>query len=112
MSQTKNRVFEMRTYYTNEGKMPDLLKRFREHTVEIFNRHGMTSVGYWLPQDKPNTLVYILAFPNRDEAKKSWADFAADPEWKKVSDASNANGKVVDHTESVFMNPTDFSAIK
>jgi hypothetical protein len=112
ISQTKDRVFEMRTYYTNEGKLPDLLKRFREHTVEIFNRHGMTSIGYWVPQDKPNTLVYILAFPSREEAKKSWAEFGADPEWKKVSAASDVNGKIVNHTESVFMDPTDFSGIK
>lgn len=112
MSQTTNRVFEMRTYYANEGKMPDLLKRFREHTVEIFNRHGMTSVGYWVPKEKPNTLVYILAFPSKEAATKSWADFRNDPEWKKVAAASEVNGKIVDHTESVFMDPTDFSAIK
>jgi hypothetical protein len=112
MSQTPNRVFEMRTYYANEGKMPDLLKRFREHTVEIFNRHGMTSVGYWVPKDKPNTLVYILAFPSREAATKSWAEFRDDAEWKKVATASEVNGKIVDHTESVFMDPTDFSKIK
>jgi hypothetical protein len=112
MSQTKNRVFELRTYTTNEGKLPDLQKRFREHTVDIFNRHAMTSVGYFTPEDKPNTLVYILAFPSRDAATKSWAAFRDDPEWKKVSTASEANGKIVTHVDSVFMDPLDFSAIK
>jgi hypothetical protein len=112
MSQTNSRVFELRTYTTNEGKLPDLLKRFREHTVDIFNRHGMTSVAYFTPQDKPNTLIYILAFPSRDAATKSWDAFRNDPEWKKVSAASEEHGKIVTHVDSVFMNPTDFSAIK
>jgi predicted GIY-YIG superfamily endonuclease len=112
MSQTKTRVFELRTYTTNEGKLPDLQKRFREHTVDIFNRHGMTSVGYFTPEDKPNTLVYVLAFPSRDAATKSWAAFRDDAEWKKVSAASEANGKIVNHVDSVFMDPTDYSPMK
>jgi hypothetical protein len=112
MSQTKNRVFELRTYTTNEGKLPDLQKRFREHTVDIFNRHGMTSVAYFTPEDKPNTLIYVLAFPSLAAAKKSWEDFRNDPEWKKVSAASEANGKIVTHVDSVFMDPTDYSPIK
>jgi hypothetical protein len=112
MSQTHNRVFELRTYTTNEGKLPDLQKRFREHTVDIFKRHGMTSIGYFTPQDKPNTLTYILAFPSKEAATKSWADFRNDPEWKKVSADSELNGKIVTHVDSVFMDPTDYSAIK
>src|SRR5215471_19598640 len=89
----QNRVFELRTYTCNEGKLPDLLKRFREHTIEIFNRHGMESIGYWVPQDgerSKNTLIYIVAHPSREEATKNWADFAADPEWKKVAAESEA----------------------
>jgi hypothetical protein len=112
MSQTKTRVFEMRTYTTNEGKLPDLQKRFREHTMELFTRHGITNIAYFTPQDKPNTLVYILAYENREVAKTQWAAFASDPEWKKVSAASDANGKIVSHVDSVFMDPTDYSPIK
>jgi predicted GIY-YIG superfamily endonuclease len=112
MSQTKTRVFELRTYTTNEGKLPDLQKRFRDHTVEIFTRLGMTSVGYFTPQDKPNTLVYVLAFPSRDAATKSWNAFKDDAEWKKVSAASEENGKIVSHVDSVFMDPTDYSPMK
>jgi hypothetical protein len=110
--QAADRVFEMRTYTTNEGKLPDLLKRFREHTIQIFEKHGMTNIGYWVPKDKPNTLVYLLAFPSREDAKKAWADFGADPEWKAVAKASEENGKIVAHVESVFMDPADFSLIK
>jgi hypothetical protein len=105
----------LRTYHTYEGKLDALLTRFRDHTVDIFNRHGMTSIGYWLPTDEPlkgKTLVYLLAFPSREAATKSWADFRNDPEWKKVSAASEANGKIVEKVDSIFLEPTDFSKIK
>src|SRR5437763_2529127 len=108
----QNRVYELRTYTCNEGKLPDLLKRFREHTIEIFKRHGMESIGYWVPQDpekSKNTLIYILAHPSLEAAKKNWKEFGADPEWRKVAADSEANGKIVNHIESVYMDPADFS---
>ena len=114
-AQSSNHVFEIRTYTTNEGKLEALEKRFRDHTIEIFNRHGMTSVGYWVPQDAPrsqNTLIYILAHPSRQAAKDHWAAFNADPEWQKVRAESEANGKIVTHVDSVFADPTDFSPLK
>jgi len=110
-----NRVFELRTYTCNEGKLPDLEKRFRDHTITIFNRHHITSIGYWVPQDPPlsqNTLIYIVAHPSREEAKANWKAFGADPEWKKVAADSEANGKIVNHVDSVFMNAEDYSPIK
>ena len=114
-AQTHNRVFELRTYHTYEGKLDTLLTRFRDHTIDIFNRHGMTSIGYWLPTDEPlkgKTLVYLLAFPSREAATKSWAEFRNDPEWKKVAAASEANGKLVQKVDSVFLEPADFSQLK
>jgi NIPSNAP protein len=110
-----NRVFEVRTYTTPEGKLDALKSRFRDNTIRIFNRHNMTSIGYWTPQDAPlsqNTLIYILAHPSREEAKKNWDAFRADPEWVKVKAASEANGPLTTKVESVFVNPTDFSPIK
>jgi len=114
-AQSTGRVFELRTYTCNEGKLPDLEKRFRDHTIAIFQRHHMVSVGYWIPQDVPrsgDTLIYILAHPSRDEAKANWAAFQADPEWQKVRAESEANGKIVNHVDSVFMDPADFSPLK
>jgi hypothetical protein len=111
----KNRVFEMRTYYTHEGKLPDLQARFRNHTTKLFEKHGMKNVGYWVPQDAPgsaNTLIYIISHESRDAAKASWDAFRKDPEWVKVRDASEANGKIVSKVESVYMDPTDYSQIK
>jgi hypothetical protein len=111
-----NRVFELRTYTTNEGKLPALQARFRDHTTRLFTKHGMTNIGYWAPQDAPlsqNTLIYIIAHQSREAATKSWADFRADPDWQKAAAASEANGKILSKSpESVFMDPTDYSPIK
>ena len=114
-SAASNHVFEIRTYTAEPGKLDALHARFRDHTMQIFNEHGMHSVGYWAPMDDPvaqNTLIYILSFPSRDAAKKSWDDFRNDPEWQKVQKESEANGKLVDHVVSVFANPLDFSPMK
>ncbi len=114
-AQQKNRVFEIRTYTTNEGKLDALNARFRDHTTTIFKRHGMENIGYWVPQDAPlsqNTLIYIIAHESREQAKKNWAAFGADPEWVKVRTESEANGKIVSKVESVFVDPTDYSPIK
>jgi len=113
----QNRVFELRTYTCNEGKLEALKARFRDHTIEIFKRHGMESIGYWIPQDPEKgaktTLIYIIAHTSREQAAKNWKEFGADPEWKKVAAASEVNGKILAKPpESVFMDPADFSQIK
>jgi NIPSNAP len=105
-------VFELRVYHTYEGKLDGLLARFREHTVAIFKRHGMESVAYWTPTDEPlkgKTLFYILRHPSREAATANWAAFRDDPEWKRVSAASEVNGKLVEKVESTFIKLTDFS---
>jgi hypothetical protein len=111
----EHRVFELRTYTCYEGKLPDLLARFRNHTMTIFEKHGMTNIAYWVPQDTPasqNTLIYVIAHASRDAAKKNWKEFGSDPEWQKVQKDSEANGKLVSKVDSVFMDPTDFSPLK
>ena len=105
-------VYELRVYHCYEGKLPDLLKRFREHTTTIFEKHGMKNVAYWTPMDeaqKSNTLIYILAHPSREAAAANWKAFSADPEWQSVQKASEANGKIVEKIDSTFMTLTDFS---
>ena len=106
------RVFELRTYTTPEGKLDLLNARFRDHTRTIFDRHNMTSIGYWTPVETPNTLVYILAHPSVEEAKKNWDAFRNDPEWQKVKADTEAQGLTGIKVESVFLKPTDYSAIK
>lgn len=111
-----SRCFEMRIYYAAPGKLEALNARFRDHTCRLFKKHGMEIVGFWIPQDKDkgaeNKLIYILAHKSRDAAKKSFADFGNDPEWKKAQTESEANGKLVEKIESVFMSATDYSPIK
>jgi hypothetical protein len=112
---SSRRVFELRTYTSPEGKLGDLHKRFRDHTMRIFKKHGMESIGYWQPQDAPdsqNTLIYIISHESREAAKKNWADFRADPEWQKVGAESEANGKIVSKVVSVYMDATDYSPMK
>ena len=113
---SKERVFEIRTYHCYEGRLPALNKRFKEHTCDLFKKHGMDLIGFWTPTDEKdgskNTLVYILAYPSRDAAKKSWAAFQADPDWQKARAASEEDGKIVEKIESVYLNPTEYSLIK
>jgi hypothetical protein len=115
-AQAANRVFELRTYTTNEGKLPALNARFRDHTTRLFAKHGMTNIGYWTPQNAPlsqNTLIYVIAHSSREAATKSWAAFRADPDWQKAAAASEVGGKILSKSpESVFMDPTDYSPIK
>jgi len=104
-------VYELRIYTTHPGKMPDLLARFRDHTCALFSRHGMENVGYWLPleQKDGDKLYYILKHPSREAAQAAWKAFGADPEWQTVRKASEANGAIVAHVDSLFLTPTDFS---
>lgn len=111
-----SRAFEMRTYYAMPGKLEALNARFRDHTCRLFKKHGIEIIGFWIPQDKEkgaeNTLVYLLAHKSREAAKKSFADFGKDPEWQKVRSESEANGKIVEKVESVFLSATDYSPVK
>ena len=104
-----NKVFELRTYATDDGKLPNLNARFRDHTMGIFERHNMENVGYWVPQDTPNTLIYIIAHDSRDAARENWGAFREDPDWPGIAQASGV-GRV--QVESVFMDATDYSPMK
>jgi len=108
------RCFEMRTYFAAPGKLDDLLARFRDHTVKLFEKHGITNIGYWVPiENRDNKLVYVIAFPSRAEHDRRWKEFGADPEWQAARKASEENGKLLTKVESVFLSATDFSpAIK
>lgn len=105
-------VYELRIYHAAPGKLADLEARFRDHTIKIFDRHGIKSVAYWTPLDEPeksNTLIYILQHPSREAAAANWKSFQDDPEWKSVKEKSEANGKLVDKIDSTFLALTDFS---
>ena len=109
------RVFELRTYTAAPGKLEALQARFRDHTVALFEKHGMTNVGYWVPADPPsseNTLVYLLAHASRDAAARSWEGFRNDPAWTAAKEASEVDGRLAIKVKSVYLKPTDFSALE
>jgi hypothetical protein len=105
-------VYELRIYHTYEGKLDDLLRRFRDHTTRLFEKHGIKNVAYWTPTDEPlkgKTLVYILAHPSREAATANWKAFQNGAEWQSVRDKSEANGKLVEKIDSTYLVMTDFS---
>ena len=113
--QPATRVFELRTYTTHPGKLDALHTRFRNHTMKLFEKQGMTNVVYLTPMDAPqsqNTLVYLLAHTSRDAAKASFAAFRSDPDWIKVKTESEAAGPIVVKVDSVFLTATDYSPMK
>jgi hypothetical protein len=109
----ETRVFELRTYYVNPGKMDALHARFKNHTNKLLEKHGMTLIGFWTDAKEPERkLIYIVAHKSKEAAADSWKAFGQDPEWKAVKAKSEENGKLVEKVDPVFMNPTEFSAIK
>jgi hypothetical protein len=107
-------VFELRTYTTHEGRLPALEARFRDHTMALFEKHGMRNVGYWIPVDRPNTLIYIIAHDGEDAIAGNWKAFASDPEWQAAYRDSVADGPILveDGIVSQFMTAADYSPLK
>jgi hypothetical protein len=108
------KVYELRIYVTNEGKLDALLARFRDHTCKLFEKHGIENIGYWLPIEKKdgseNTLIYVVAHPSRDAAKANWKAFGADPVWQAARKASEEAGKILAKApEAIFMTSTEYS---
>lgn len=104
------RYYEMRIYYCHPGRLDALIQRFTNHTTKIFEKHGMTNVGYWIPNNNTeNALYYILSYPSQADRDTSWSHFGKDPEWREVAKKSEESGKIVAKVTSIFMNATDFS---
>tara|TARA_B100000686_G_scaffold266846_1_gene281827 strand:+ start:149 stop:526 length:378 start_codon:yes stop_codon:yes gene_type:complete len=109
------KVYELRTYTTAEGQLPPLLDRFGGGEIDLFHKHGMTSVGYWIPDNEDlsqNTLVYMVAHNDRDAAVESWANFSADPVWTEMWNKSLEDGPIVTGVEVQFLDPVKFSPLQ
>jgi len=110
LSAADTRLFELRTYHANPGKLDALHARFRDHTVKLFEKHGMTNLGYWVPVDNEgNTLTYVLAYPDKAARNRAWKAFLNDPDWKKAYRESTADGKLVKKVDRIFLSATDYS---
>lgn len=104
------KLYEVRIYHPTPGKYAEIVDRFRQYTTKIFEKHGMENIGYWMPTDTTNKeLIYILAYPNREARDASWKAFGSDPEWKAVVGKTEANGKIVDHVDQIFMTESEIS---
>src|SRR5580698_303393 len=106
-----SRVYELRVYYAAPGKLEALNARFKNHTLKLFEKHGLTNVGYFVPtgENKDNKLVYFISAPSKEARDKSFKDFGADPEWQKAAKESEKDGKLVNKIESTFLSITDYS---
>ena len=110
---TADPVYELRIYSANLGRYPHVIKRFREHTDQLFKKHGMEPVGYWLPVDRKahkRKFVYILKHPSRYAAFRNWVSFFNDREWDKVTDTPEFQRLLSEKPVSIFMTPNDYSA--
>jgi hypothetical protein len=106
------RCFELRIYYTAPGKLDDLHARFRNHTMKLFEKHGITNLGYWVPAENPdNRLIYLLAYPSREARDQSWQEFMGDEDWKAAYKASEANGPLVTKVDARILSATDYSPV-
>ena len=113
--QVNTRVYELRTYTTHPGRLDALHQRFRQHTIKLFEKHGMKNVIYLSPTDPAkaeNTLVYLISHASKEAADKSWAAFRADPEWQAAHKESEKNGKLVEKVISEYFTATDYSPVK
>jgi hypothetical protein len=113
--EARSAVYELRTYHPAPGKLETLKARFRNHTLRLFQKHGMRNVAYWNEQPTREVpegrLIYVVAHASRDAANESWKTFGADPEWRAVHARSEVNGALVAKIDSVFMTAADYSPL-
>jgi hypothetical protein len=107
-------IYEYRVYEAAPGKMAALHARFRDHTVKIFERHGIKNIGYWTASvgDYSDRLIYIVAFEDAAQRDKAWASFRDDPEWQKVRADSEADGPLTTRISNSLLAPTDYSPLQ
>ena len=107
-------IHEYRVYEAVPGRLPDVNARFRNHTLNLFEKHGMKNIGYWTPSvgDYSNRLIYILGFEDVAQRERAWASFRNDPEWQAVVAETEANGPIVARVTNTLLSPTDYSPMQ
>jgi hypothetical protein len=107
-------LYELRVYQSVVGQMPKLLARFRDHTVPIWEKHGISPLGFWttLIGDSSNELTYILRWESLADREAKWTTFLNDPAWRKARDDSERDGPIVASIRNQILAPTEFSALK
>ena len=114
-AQEGRKVFELRTYTAADGKLRTLSNRFRDRTLTLFKKHGMSTIGAWIPTDVPqsaNTLVFLMAWPSRETADKTWQEFGDDPEWKALVAETEGDGRLWSKLDRLWLSATEYSPLK
>jgi hypothetical protein len=113
-SKGNDHIYELRTYTCLPGRLPNLVTRFKDHTLKLFEKQQMENIVYFTSVEKEgqSKLVYLLAHQSEEAAAKSWSAFRADPDWIAARDASEKDGKIVEKVESVYLKPLGFSKMK
>ncbi len=107
-------IYEYRVYEAMPGRLQDVIARFRNHTVKLFEKHGIKNIGYWTSEvgEASDRLIYIVAFESVEQRQKAWASFRNDPEWQRVRAESEKNGLINRRVFNTLLNPTDFSPLQ
>ncbi len=107
-------LYEMRIYEAVPGQLPALNRRFADHALRLFEKHGIRSLGYWTTYIGPshNTLTYILIWKDLGERQQRWDAFQSDPEWIAVKAESEKNGPLITQAQSIVLKPTDYSPLR
>jgi NIPSNAP len=107
-------IHELRIYRTLPGRLPNLLARFQNHTLRIWEKHGIRQAGFWttLIGESNNELTYLIAWESLAERETKWSAFMADPEWIAARSESEKDGAIVATLSSQILAPTAFSAVK
>ena len=107
-------IYELRVYTCNPGMLSALNKRFANHTLTLFEKHGIQSIGYWTTEvgESNHELTYLLAFESESQRARSWASFRADPKWQQVFDKSHDNGVIVRNVRNQLLVPTAYSPLQ
>ena len=110
-----SRLYELRIYTAAPGRMDALHARFRDHTLRLFQKHGIESVGYWTGVDdgQREKLYYVVAYPDREARERRLVNgIAKDAEFLAAVAESEKAGKLTSAVESILLAPTSYSPMR
>ena len=107
-------IYELRVYEVLPGRLPNLHARFADHTIKLFEKHGIKNIGYWVTDvgESNHELTYLVAFEDANQRIKAWDSFRKDPEWVKVFEDSHRDGLIVKNVRNQTLIPTPYSPLQ
>lgn len=107
-------IYELRIYTSPPGRLPDLLARFQNLTLGLWDKHGIRQAGFWTTMigESNNQLTYLLAWESLAERETKWTAFIKDPDWISGRDHTERNGPIVANVSTQLLQPTAFSSVR